>query len=81
MPRCYDHSKTVSSVNSHKRSTDDIVLTQSRVFSIGTGQFELDEDPSLFGKSHRRLRCDLSPVPTSANSNLNIKLLSIKVTF
>ena len=31
-------------------------------------------------KSHRRLRCDLSPVPTSQNSALSIKLLSLKVS-
>ncbi|XP_014481955.1 PREDICTED: uncharacterized protein LOC106748175 isoform X3 [Dinoponera quadriceps] len=78
MPRCYNDSKTVSSVNSsHKHSTDDIVLTQSRAFSIGS-QLEIDEDPPLVEKSHRRLRCDLSPVPTNTNSNLNIKLLSLK---
>lgn len=81
MPRCYNDSKTVSSVNSsHKHSTDDIVLTQSRAFSIGS-QLEVDEDPPLVEKSHRRLRCDLSPVPTNTNSNLNIKLLSLKVGF
>ncbi|XP_032679490.1 uncharacterized protein LOC116847957 isoform X3 [Odontomachus brunneus] len=78
MPRCYNDSKTVSSVNSsHKHSADDIVLTQSRAFSIGS-QLEVDEDPPLVEKSHRRLRCDLSPVPTNTNSNLNIKLLSLK---
>lgn len=79
MPRCYNDSKAVSSVNnSHKHGADDIILTQSRAFSIGS-QLEVDEDPPLVEKSHRRLRCDLSPVPTSTNSNLNIKLLNLKV--
>lgn len=32
-------------------------------------------------KSHRRLRCDLSPVPTTQNSGLSIKLLTVKVNF
>ncbi|XP_071626881.1 uncharacterized protein Wnk isoform X3 [Temnothorax longispinosus] len=78
MPRCYNDSKTVSSVsNNCKHSTDDIILTQSHAFSIGS-QLNVDEDPSVVEKSHRRLRCDLSPVPTSTNSNLNIKLLGLK---
>lgn len=81
MPRCYNDSKTVSSVNSnHKHSTDDIVLTQSHAFSIKS-HLEIEEDPPVVEKSHRRLRCDLSPVPTSTNSNLNIKLLGLKVQF
>ncbi|KYN16827.1 Serine/threonine-protein kinase WNK1 [Trachymyrmex cornetzi] len=78
MPRCYNDSKTVSSVNSNnKHNTDDIILTQSHAFSIGS-QLNADEDPPVVEKSHRRLRCDLSPVPTSTNSNLNIKLLGLK---
>ncbi|XP_019699326.1 uncharacterized protein LOC105188438 isoform X2 [Harpegnathos saltator] len=77
MPRCYNDSKTVSSVNSSHKHSDDIVLTQTRAFSIGS-QLEVDEDPPLVEKSHRRLRCDLSPVPTNTNSNLNIKLLNLK---
>ncbi|XP_036141340.1 serine/threonine-protein kinase WNK1 isoform X2 [Monomorium pharaonis] len=78
MPRCYNDSKTVSSVNSnYKHGTDDIILTQSHAFSIGS-QLNVDEDPPVVEKSHRRLRCDLSPVPTSANSNLNIKFLGLK---
>ncbi|XP_029659194.1 serine/threonine-protein kinase WNK1 isoform X3 [Formica exsecta] len=78
MPRCYNDSKTVSSVNSnHKHNTDDIVLTQSHAFPIGS-HLEVEEDPPLVEKSHRRLRCDLSPVPTSTNSNFNIKLLGLK---
>lgn len=77
MPRCYNDSKTVSSVNSNnKHNTDDIILTQSHAFSIGS-QLNIDEDPPVVEKSHRRVRCDLSPVPT--NSNLNIKLLGLKV--
>lgn len=81
MPRCYNDSKTVSSVNSnYKHSTDDIILTQSHAFSIGS-QLNVDEDSPVVEKSHRRLRCDLSPVPTSANSNLNIKFLGLKVRF
>lgn len=81
MPRCYNDSKTVSSVNSnHKHNTDDIVLTQSHAFSIGSN-LEIEEDSPAVGKSHRRLRCDLSPVPTSTNSNFNIKLLGLKVKF
>ncbi|KAL6262547.1 hypothetical protein P5V15_005340 [Pogonomyrmex californicus] len=80
MPRCYNDSKTVSSVNSnYKHSTDDIILTQSHAFSIGS-HLEVDEDPPVVEKSHRRLRCDLSPVPTNTNPNLNIKLLSLKGT-
>ncbi|XP_011260874.1 serine/threonine-protein kinase WNK1 isoform X4 [Camponotus floridanus] len=78
MPRCYNDSKTVSSVNSnHKHSTDDIVLTQSHAFPIGS-HLEIEEDPPVVERSHRRLRCDLSPVPTSTNSNFNIKLLGLK---
>lgn len=81
MPRCYNDSKTVSSVSSnYKHSTDDIILTQSHAFSIGS-QLNVDEDLPVVEKSHRRLRCDLSPVPTSTNSNLNIKLLGLKVRF
>ncbi|KAK9297698.1 hypothetical protein QLX08_008739 [Tetragonisca angustula] len=49
----------------------------SRSFTIGN-QLELEEDPPIVEKSHRRVRCDLSPVPTSTSTNLNIKLLSIK---
>jgi len=80
MPRCYNDSKTVSLVNSsYKHNTDDI-LTQSHAFPIGS-QLNIDEDPPVVEKSHRRLRCDLSPVPTSTNSNLNIKLLGLKVRF
>lgn len=79
MPRCYNDSKTVSSVNSnHKHNTDDIVLTQSHAFSIGS-HLEIEEDLPVVERSHRRLRCDLSPVPTSTNSNFNIKLLGLKV--
>ncbi|XP_018396498.1 PREDICTED: uncharacterized protein LOC108774792 [Cyphomyrmex costatus] len=78
MPRCYNDSKTVSSVNSnYKHNTDDIILTQSHAFSIGS-QLNADEDSPVVEKSHRRLRCDLSPVPTSTNSSLNIKLLGLK---
>jgi len=82
MPRCYNDSKTVSLVNSnHKHDINDIVLTQSHAFSIGS-QLEIDEDPPVVvEKSHRRLRCDLSPVPTHTNSNFNIKLLGLKVRF
>lgn len=81
MPRCYNDSKTVSSVNNgHKHSADDIVLTQTRAFSIGN-QLEVDEDSPIVERSHRRLRCDLSPVPTNTHSHLNIKLLSLKVWF
>ncbi|CAK9795460.1 Serine/threonine-protein kinase WNK3 [Anthophora plagiata] len=39
---------------------------------------ELEEDSPIVEKSHRRVRCDLSPVPTTTSTNLNIKLLSIK---
>ncbi|XP_076164633.1 wnk kinase isoform X2 [Ptiloglossa arizonensis] len=78
MPRCCNESKTVSSVStSQKHSTEDILLTQTRAFSIGN-QLEVDDDPPIVEKSHRRVRCDLSPVPTNTNTNLNIKLLSIK---
>ncbi|KAG9428628.1 hypothetical protein HZU67_10032 [Apis mellifera carnica] len=78
MPRCCNENKAVSSVGtSQKHNTEDILLTQSRSFSIGN-QLELEEDPPIVEKSHRRIRCDLSPVPTSTSTNLNIKLLNIK---
>ncbi|PBC29790.1 serine/threonine-protein kinase Wnk isoform X5 [Apis cerana] len=78
MPRCCNENKAVSSVGtSQKHNTEDILLTQNRSFSIGN-QLELEEDPPIVEKSHRRIRCDLSPVPTSTSTNLNIKLLSIK---
>ncbi|OAD59198.1 Serine/threonine-protein kinase WNK3 [Eufriesea mexicana] len=78
MPRCCNENKAVSSVGtSRKHNTEDILLTQSHSFSIGN-QLELEEDPPIVEKSHRRVRCDLSPVPTSTSTNLNIKLLSIK---
>lgn len=80
MPKCYNDSKAVSLMNSnHKYNTDDIVLTQSHTFSIGS-QLQIDEDLPVVEKSHRRLRCDLSPVPTN-HSNFNIKLLGLKVRF
>ncbi|XP_054007289.1 mucin-17-like isoform X3 [Hylaeus anthracinus] len=78
MPRCCNESKAVSSVStSQKHNTEDILLTQTRTFTIGN-QLELDDDPPIVEKSHRRVRCDLSPVPTNTSTNLNIKLLSIK---
>ncbi|XP_033190942.2 wnk kinase isoform X4 [Bombus vancouverensis nearcticus] len=78
MPRCCNENKAVSSVGtSREHNTEDILLTQSRSFTIGN-QLELEEDPPIVEKSHRRVRCDLSPVPTSTSTNLNIKLLSIK---
>ncbi|XP_076240091.1 wnk kinase isoform X3 [Calliopsis andreniformis] len=78
MPRCCNENKAVSSVStSRKHNTEDILLTQTRGFSIGN-QLELDEDSPIVEKSHRRVRCDLSPVPTNTSANLNIKLLSIK---
>ncbi|KOX79935.1 Serine/threonine-protein kinase WNK1 [Melipona quadrifasciata] len=78
MPRCCNENKAVSSVGtSQEHNTEDILLTQSRSFTIGN-QLELEEDPPIVEKSHRRVRCDLSPVPTSTSTNLNIKLLSIK---
>lgn len=81
MPRCCNENKAVSSVGtSREHNTEDILLTQSRSFTIGS-QLELEEDPPIVEKSHRRVRCDLSPVPTNTSTNLNIKLLSIKVNF
>lgn len=81
MPRCCNENKAVSSVStSRKHNTEDILLTQTRAFAIGD-QLELDEDPPIVEKSHRRVRCDLSPVPTNTSTNLSIKLLSIKVNF
>ncbi|KOC60991.1 Serine/threonine-protein kinase WNK3 [Habropoda laboriosa] len=78
MPRCCNENKAVSSVGtSRKHNTEDILLTQSRSFSIGN-QLDLEEDSPIVEKSHRRVRCDLSPVTTSTSTNLNIKLLSIK---
>ncbi|XP_034193683.2 wnk kinase isoform X1 [Osmia lignaria lignaria] len=78
MPRCCNENKSVSSVgNSQKQNTENILLTQSNSFPIGN-PLELDEDPPIVEKSHRRVRCDLSPVPTNTSTNLNIKFLNIK---
>lgn len=80
MPRCCNENKAVSSVrSSQKHSSEDIVLTQTQAFAIGN-QLDLEEESPVVEKSHRRVRCDLSPVPTNTNSNLNIKLLNIKVS-
>lgn len=79
MPRCCNENKSVSSVgNSQKQNTENILLTQSNSFPIAN-PLELDEDPPIVEKSHRRVRCDLSPVPTNTSTNLNIKFLNIKV--
>ncbi|XP_023287595.1 uncharacterized protein LOC105697780 isoform X1 [Orussus abietinus] len=78
MPRCYNESKVVSPASSsEKQHSEDILLTQSHVFSIGK-RLDLEEESSTVEKSHRRLRCDLSPVPTSANTAFNLRLLNIK---
>lgn len=41
---------------------------------------QLQNRDTVVEKSHRRLRCDLSPVPTSQNTGLSIKLLGLKVS-
>lgn len=65
MPRCCNENKSLRLMNSNQQnSTLDSVL-------IGT------EAPVVVEKSHRRIRCDLSPVPTN-NANY-IKLIGIKV--
>ncbi|XP_015119573.1 uncharacterized protein LOC107042871 isoform X2 [Diachasma alloeum] len=77
MPRCCNDNKAVSPVSSNKKHTEDIVLTPSR-FPIGNSlEFDINNRP-LVEKSHRRLRCDLSPVPTNSNGSLSIKFLGLK---
>lgn len=78
MPRCCNDNKAVSPVSTNKKNTANIVLTPSR-FPIGNPlEFDINNRP-LVEKSHRRLRCDLSPVPTNSNGSISIKLIGLKV--
>ncbi|XP_066588439.1 serine/threonine-protein kinase Wnk-like isoform X2 [Prorops nasuta] len=80
MPRCFNENKAVRSVNNSQKNSEvtKILLRRTHESIIGN-PLELNEDSPIVEKSHRRLRCDLSPVPISSNSNnINIKLLNIK---
>ncbi|XP_063978625.1 serine/threonine-protein kinase Wnk isoform X2 [Diachasmimorpha longicaudata] len=77
MPRCCNDNKAVSPVSSNKKHTEDIVLTPSR-FPIGNPLEFVTNNRPVAEKSHRRLRCDLSPVPTNSNGSLSIKFLGLK---
>lgn len=79
MPRCFNENKSLRLVGSNQQhDSNNILLTRSRPFSIGGGE-QLDVDESPAERSHRRVRCDLSPVPTNPNSGF-IKLIGIKVS-
>lgn len=84
MPRCCNDNKAVSPVNTlteRKDNSDDFLLSSTRTFSTGIHSLDFDDDHHpIVEKSHRRLRCDLSPVPTNSTSSFNIKFLSIKVS-
>lgn len=78
MPRCCNENKPVSSVNDEHINNKQYLLENSRTFSIGA-RLQLDGEVE---RSHRRLRCDLSPAPTTNNVNnspLNIKFIGAKV--
>lgn len=82
MPRCCNENKSLRLVSSDQQhNTENILLTRPRPFSIG-GEEQLDTEEEtpvvVVERSHRRVRCDLSPVPTNTNSNY-IKLIGIKV--
>lgn len=66
-----------------QHNTENILLTRPRPFSIG-GEEQLDTEEEtpvvVVERSHRRVRCDLSPVPTNTNSSY-IKLIGIKVKY
>lgn len=83
MPRCCNENKSLRLVSSNQQhNTEDILLTRTRPFSIGGGeQLQLEEEAPVVvvERSHRRVRCDLSPVPTNSNSGF-IKLIGIKVS-
>lgn len=82
MPRCCNENKSLRLVSSDQQhNTENILLTRPRPFSIG-GEEQLDTEEEtpvvVVERSHRRVRCDLSPVPTNTNSSY-IKLIGIKV--
>lgn len=84
MPRCCNENKSLRLVSSdQQRNSENILLTrEARPFSVGGGE-QLDteeETPVVVERSHRRVRCDLSPVPTNSNSGY-IKLIGIKVSY
>lgn len=84
MPRCCNENKSLRLVSSDQQhNTENILLARPRPFSIG-GEEQLDTEEEtpvvVVERSHRRVRCDLSPVPTNANSGY-IKLIGIKVKF
>lgn len=82
MPRCCNENKSLRLVSSDQQhNTENILLARPRPFSIG-GEEQLDTEEEtpvvVVERSHRRVRCDLSPVPTNTNSGY-IKLIGIKV--
>ncbi|XP_011503248.1 PREDICTED: serine/threonine-protein kinase WNK1 [Ceratosolen solmsi marchali] len=80
MPRCCNENKSLRLVSSNQQhNAENILLTHSRPFSISGGeQLDIEEAPVVVvERSHRRVRCDLSPVPTNTNSGF-IKLIGIK---
>lgn len=87
MPRCCNENKIVSPVSTNNKvetNGDNILLTSTRAYPISnTNALDIDDDNNhpIVEKSHRRLRCDLSPVPTNSSSRLNIKLLNLKVIY
>ena len=77
MPRCCNENKSLRLVSNNQESnSENILLTGSNSFAIGRS-LELEEAKPTVERSHSRVRCDLSPAPTKANSY--IKLISIKV--
>lgn len=75
MPRCCNDNKSLSPVNADRKNNNsgDILLAP-RDYTTKNSQVNIVAE-----KSHRRLRCDLSPVQTNSTPNYNIKFLSIKV--
>ena len=80
MPRCCNENKSLRLVNSNQQHTEEnILLSHSQSFSIKErDQLEEEVPVAVVEKSHRRVRCDLSPVPTNTTSSY-IRLLGIKV--
>lgn len=84
MPRCFNDNKSVSPTNTDiKNNTVDILLS-SRSYNTNNSQINIIVDQPVVEKSHRKLRCDLSPVQTNSTTkttNYNIKFLSLKVIY
>lgn len=80
MPRCCDDNKTLSVASNNKKyNTENLLLTQSHSCKRQS-QLDLEEERPVVEQSHRRVRCDLSPVTTSNTiTPLDIKLINIKV--